>query len=385
MDNGFFLVKLSADFELLDVDNGFFLVKFDLEQDKKKVMEGGPWMIFDHYLAVTQWTREFIAPTTKVTTTLVWIRIPGLNATYFDASFLMSVAKLVGTPIRVDMNTLTAERGKFARICVELDLTKPVLGKFWFEGNWFKVVYEGLHIICGSCGCYGHQTRACPGPPPPQVLGPPEQQTLVGALSGGEPPAPSQTLGAVQQEVLETVIEKIQEGITQTVISGEKNREAINKAIIIDDPQILDVACEWLTMKYKPKKKQNKIMTKSVEGPHKGFVPVVGKFDVGFMDSSDNTKKRRKQDAGTGLSSVQDKERGKPSLRDKDSAPTGQSQKTKGRSIASSVKVPGARSSGVTPSSAMAAIGTTSFMQEFNKIDGLSQAGGVFQGRPPYN
>lgn len=44
----------------------------------------------------------------------------------------MSAAKLVGTPVRVDMNTLNAERGKFARICVELDLTKPVLGKLLF-------------------------------------------------------------------------------------------------------------------------------------------------------------------------------------------------------------------------------------------------------------
>src|ERR1044072_6084817 len=44
--------RLVGDFDLLDLDNGFFLVKFDLEADKKKVMDGGPWMIFDHYLAV---------------------------------------------------------------------------------------------------------------------------------------------------------------------------------------------------------------------------------------------------------------------------------------------------------------------------------------------
>lgn len=127
--------NLSADFELLDVDNGFFLLKFDRTEDKKKVMEGGLWMIFDHYLAVTTWNKNFIGPTAKVTTTLVWIRIPGLNATYYDASFLMLAARLVGTPVRVDMNTLTAECGKFSRICVELDLTKPVLRKFLFEGN----------------------------------------------------------------------------------------------------------------------------------------------------------------------------------------------------------------------------------------------------------
>lgn len=40
--------RLTGGFELLDVDNGFFLVKFDKEEDKRKVMDGGPWMIFDH-------------------------------------------------------------------------------------------------------------------------------------------------------------------------------------------------------------------------------------------------------------------------------------------------------------------------------------------------
>lgn len=101
----------------------------------------------------------------------------------------MSAAKLVGTPVRVDMNTLNAERGKFARICVELDLTKPVLGKLWFEGNWFKVVYEGLHIICGSCGCYGHHTQACLGPQT-QRRAPPDDETLARQPPEGEPLAP---------------------------------------------------------------------------------------------------------------------------------------------------------------------------------------------------
>jgi hypothetical protein len=47
--------KLTGGFELMDVDNGFFMVKFDLEEDRAKVISGGPWMVIDHYLAVSQW------------------------------------------------------------------------------------------------------------------------------------------------------------------------------------------------------------------------------------------------------------------------------------------------------------------------------------------
>ncbi|XP_057426097.1 uncharacterized protein LOC130719490 [Lotus japonicus] len=162
--------RLTADFDLLDVDNGFYLVKFDIAADRTKVMEGGPWMIYDHYLAVSTWSKEFLSPLAKVTKILVWIRIPGLNVVFYDESFLLGVASAVGKAIRVDSNTLRAERGKFARICVELDLSRPVIGKVCIEGFWYRIEYEGLHVICTKCGCYGHRGRECTGEIPGGAL-----------------------------------------------------------------------------------------------------------------------------------------------------------------------------------------------------------------------
>ncbi|XP_057418637.1 uncharacterized protein LOC130712838 [Lotus japonicus] len=144
--------KPTAGFELMDVDNGFYLVTFDKDEDKNKVIGGGPWMIFDHYLAVSTWSPEFISPAARVQRTLAWIRIPGLNVAFYDESFLMSVARVIGRPIKVDINTLSGDRGRFARICVELDLTKAVIGRICIEDFWYKVEYEGLHIICTKCG-----------------------------------------------------------------------------------------------------------------------------------------------------------------------------------------------------------------------------------------
>ncbi|XP_057419027.1 uncharacterized protein LOC130713259 [Lotus japonicus] len=127
--------QLTGAFDMIDVGNGFYMVKFDMKTDRDKVIGGGPWMIFDHYLAVSTWSPEFISPEARVTRTLAWIRIPGLNVVFYDESFLMSVAKVIGTPIRVDMHTLRGDRGRFARICVELDLTKPVIGKIGIEDS----------------------------------------------------------------------------------------------------------------------------------------------------------------------------------------------------------------------------------------------------------
>ncbi|XP_057444481.1 uncharacterized protein LOC130736701 [Lotus japonicus] len=153
--------RLKGGFDLLDADNGFYMVKFDMKEDREMVINGGPWMIFDHYLAVSTWSSEFISPAAKVAKTLAWIRIPGLNVVFYDESYLLSIARAIGRPVKVDMNTLNAERGRFARICVELDLSLPVVGKVCLEGYWYKIEYEGLHVICTKYGCYGHRSREC--------------------------------------------------------------------------------------------------------------------------------------------------------------------------------------------------------------------------------
>ncbi|KAF1869450.1 hypothetical protein Lal_00022895, partial [Lupinus albus] len=75
--------------------------------------------------------------------------------------FLLPIASAIGRPFKIDTNTLRFARGRFARICVEIDLSHPVVGKVCVQGNWHKVEYEGLHIICTFCGCYGHVSRNC--------------------------------------------------------------------------------------------------------------------------------------------------------------------------------------------------------------------------------
>ncbi|OIW03211.1 hypothetical protein TanjilG_21843 [Lupinus angustifolius] len=153
--------KLAGDFDMMDIENGYFMVKFNQAPDREKVLQGGPWMIFDHYVAITAWTPEFDSTTASVSKTLVWVRLTGLNMLYYDKNFLIPIASAIGRPFKIDLNTLSFARGRFARICVEIDLNQPVVGKVCVQGNWHKVEYEGLHVICSRCGCYGHVARNC--------------------------------------------------------------------------------------------------------------------------------------------------------------------------------------------------------------------------------
>jgi hypothetical protein len=153
--------KPSGGMEIVDIGHGFFMVKFDVREDREKVIGERPWMIFDHYLAVSSWTPDFDPAQDNIDRTSVWIRIPGLGMEYYDESVLLALGAAVGKPVKVDIRTIDASRGKFARICIEIDLSLPVVGQIWFRDRWFHVEYEGLHLLCKNCGKYGHVAKNC--------------------------------------------------------------------------------------------------------------------------------------------------------------------------------------------------------------------------------
>ncbi|CAN1133300.1 hypothetical protein LINPERHAP2_LOCUS7563 [Linum perenne] len=106
--------------EVFDIGWGFYVVRFETIADQERAMFGGPWMVG------------------------VW-----------------SSKNKIGKTIRIDHTTLQGNRGNFARIYVEVDLSKPLLSKYHLRRRVRHIEYEGLHTIGFSCGCYGHQQDKC--------------------------------------------------------------------------------------------------------------------------------------------------------------------------------------------------------------------------------
>ncbi|KAJ4828641.1 hypothetical protein Tsubulata_046021 [Turnera subulata] len=74
----------------------------------------------------------------------------------------MATGSLVSEPIRIDVHTRDKQRGKFAKIVVEIDLLKPLKGKVELQGKSYLVEYEGLPTVCYNCGCTDHCMASCP-------------------------------------------------------------------------------------------------------------------------------------------------------------------------------------------------------------------------------
>lgn len=64
--------------------------------------------------------------------------------------------RYIGRTVKVDMTTTDVTRGCFARVCIELDLSKSLIPTVMIIGRVIHVEYEGLPKICFSCGLYGY-------------------------------------------------------------------------------------------------------------------------------------------------------------------------------------------------------------------------------------
>lgn len=80
---------------------------------------------------------------------------------YYDCRLLHQIGNKIGKIVKVDRNTIFLARGKYARICVDIDLTKALVAMFMINDRAYKVEYEGLHLICTTCGKFGHYKEGC--------------------------------------------------------------------------------------------------------------------------------------------------------------------------------------------------------------------------------
>ncbi|CAA0806049.1 Unknown protein, partial [Striga hermonthica] len=134
--------------------------------DREKVLQGGPYSIYGRRLIIKVLPNLFQFGEDDIETVPVWINLPLLSWNCWSTNALSKIAFCVGSPITTDKLTATRDRCNYARILVELDISKervysiPVKskGKFMFEQ---KVEYEYVPQYCNHCKYIGHSTSNC--------------------------------------------------------------------------------------------------------------------------------------------------------------------------------------------------------------------------------
>ena len=75
---------------------------------------------------------------------------------------LKQTGEAIGRVLRINSHITMEARGRYARLCIQLDITKPLINTVLIGRFEQPVVYEWIHSLCFSCGRIGQRNEACP-------------------------------------------------------------------------------------------------------------------------------------------------------------------------------------------------------------------------------
>lgn len=96
---------------------------------------------------------------------------------------LKEIGEVVGKVLRIDTHMALEARGRYARLCVQIDVDKPLITTILIGKLEQHVLYERIQKLCFRCGRVGHRRESCPffvrGPKPSQMEAPENQSVPV--------------------------------------------------------------------------------------------------------------------------------------------------------------------------------------------------------------
>ncbi|KAH1083069.1 hypothetical protein J1N35_022830 [Gossypium stocksii] len=105
---------------------------------------------------------------------------------YFLAKFQNKMdcrkGSLIGKVAKLEMNTDSRIRGRFACMAVYVNFDKPLVSQVLINGKTQRVKYEFLPTVCFHYGRYGHVKEVCPF----RVLEPSSGRTMPSSESSPE-------------------------------------------------------------------------------------------------------------------------------------------------------------------------------------------------------
>lgn len=151
----------SGEVQCVDMGNEFILIKFVNEMDCNHVFFNQPWFVQGQIFNLQRWRRDFDPFKEPIASAVTWVRLPSLPVELWGEPILRKLLKQIGKVIKIDIDSEEVSNGRFAKVCVQVDILKPLKMEIKYKkGNHIKTVlvdYENLTDICYGCGQQDHK------------------------------------------------------------------------------------------------------------------------------------------------------------------------------------------------------------------------------------
>ena len=145
---------------------GFFTFRFATIEERDRIWSLPMPPLKPGVIRLQQWTPFFNPYKQRTTTAQVWVRFYELGTEYYYPRLLWNLARCLGTPLKIDQRTLDGSFTHFARILVEIDLSKDLETHVQIDHGeglcvYSSVGYERIPEFCKNCNMVGHAMVQC--------------------------------------------------------------------------------------------------------------------------------------------------------------------------------------------------------------------------------
>ncbi|KAK9999329.1 hypothetical protein SO802_018932 [Lithocarpus litseifolius] len=137
------LWKPTGRLDMVDLGRDFYLLRFAVRDDLEMVLMKGPWFISEQFLSIRRWEANFKPSEAQVSSVAVWVRLNELPIEYYDGEVLREIGNALGKVLRVDTHTAIEARGRYARLCVQVDAE----ARDTLEGGQSEVAYGPWMVV----------------------------------------------------------------------------------------------------------------------------------------------------------------------------------------------------------------------------------------------
>ena len=156
------LWKPKGRMDCIDLSYGFSLVRFFSKEYLERVIKRGSWFIGDHFLSLRLWEPFFKPSTVNVSLIAIWIKLNEFPIELYETELLREIGESIGKVLRINSHIAMEARDRYARLCIQIDINKPLANSILIGRFKQVVTYEGIHKLCFSCGRIRHKVKACP-------------------------------------------------------------------------------------------------------------------------------------------------------------------------------------------------------------------------------
>ncbi|XP_026399286.1 uncharacterized protein LOC113295152 [Papaver somniferum] len=158
--------KPSGAFTILELGSGIYNVRFTLLCDLLAVQQGTPWSVKEDLMLIEKGNEDSLLEDYEFRYEVFSLHIYGLPLSMLNAEKVASIVSIFGTPESIQ-KSLAAKWGKFAKLRVKIDITKPLPKDMEItlkSKRKIKITfrYEKVPRLCFHCGFFGHLMKQCP-------------------------------------------------------------------------------------------------------------------------------------------------------------------------------------------------------------------------------